>query len=72
MNDDPNKGRAVVRGKPFISHDVNGHTIILCQETRFKVDKGERIGAVHTTKLIVNDNPSAAEIFKVRLTNPNE
>ena len=72
MNNDPNKGRAVVRGKPFISHDWRGHTIIVCEETTLNVDKGKSIGAAYTTKLTVNDNPSATELFKVRLANPNE
>jgi len=71
MNNDPNKGCAVFRGKPFISHNWRGHTIIVCEETTLNVDKGKRVGAVHTTKLIVNNNPSAAELFKVRLANPN-
>ena len=68
MNDENKHDNAtyhVWTGEPYVGTDWQGKLVIL-QEERL-IRNGNDLNIMQN---ILNDNPSEAEIFKIRLTNP--
>jgi len=60
----------LVRGKPFVGKTWNGKPVILAEEyVEVERFNGES-HLIYATEVLINDNPSSAEIFKIKLANP--
>ena len=51
----------------FLRYDWEGKPVILREEFIESVDTGAETYTSYSTEIVVNDNPSEAEVFKYRL-----
>jgi len=60
----------LVRGKPFVGKTWNGKPVILAEEyVEFEKFNGESL-LIYASEILINANPSSAELFKIKLANP--
>ena len=64
---DPDTYYGVVVGEPYLYRDYNGNYCILQDEHMFGTDDDGNIDSMYATEVMVDPNPSEAEIFKYLL-----
>ena len=64
---DANTEYRVKRTPLFLRYDWEGKPVILYEEFVENVNVGTAIYKSYSTEIVVNDNPSEAEIFKYKL-----
>lgn len=58
--------------EPYLIKDIMGNYVILRDETLYCENptmQGHKL--IFMSEILVNENPSPAEIFKIKLANPN-
>lgn len=69
MNNDEEKYE-LVRGKPFVGKTWEGKPVILAEEYMEVESSNGESHLIYATEILINENPSSAEIFKIKLANP--
>ena len=57
----------VHRGEPYLRYDWEGKPVIICEEFTQSVNVGTATYKSYVQDILINDNPSDAEIFKYEL-----